>query len=40
VTSSSIWDAVVATTAYARNLQYQDARIEIEREAGKMLLAA
>lgn len=40
VTSSSIWDAVVATTAYARSLQYQDARIEIERDAGKMLLAA
>jgi hypothetical protein len=40
VTSASIWDAVVATTAYARSLQYQDARIEIEREAGKMLLAA
>lgn len=36
----SIWDAVVATTAYARGLQYQDARIDIERVAGKMLMAA
>lgn len=38
--SSSIWDAVVATTAYARGLQYQDARIDIERVAGKMLQLA
>jgi hypothetical protein len=37
LTSSSIWDAVVATTAYARSLEYQDARIGVEREAGKML---
>lgn len=36
----SVWDAVVAATAYARGLQYQDARIGVEREAGKMLLAA
>jgi hypothetical protein len=36
----SIWDAVVASTAYARGLQYQDARIDIERVAGKMLQAA
>jgi hypothetical protein len=38
--STSIWDAVVATTAYARGLQYQDARIDIERVAGKMLMSA
>lgn len=36
----SVWDAVVAATAYARGLQNQDARVEIERTAGKMLLAA
>jgi hypothetical protein len=36
----SVWDAVVAATAYARSLQYQDARVVIEREAGKMLMAA
>jgi hypothetical protein len=40
LTSASIWDAVVATTAYARGLEYQDARVDIERAAGKMLLAA
>jgi hypothetical protein len=40
LTSSSIWDAVVATTAYARSLEYQDARIGVEREAGKMLRLA
>jgi hypothetical protein len=40
LTSSSIWDAVVATTAYARSLEYQDARIGVEREAGKMLKLA
>src|ERR1700722_981385 len=36
----SVWDAVVAATAYARGLQYQGARIDIERTAGKMLMAA
>jgi hypothetical protein len=36
----SVWDAVVAATAYARGLQYQDARTDVEREAGRMLLAA
>lgn len=37
ITSTSVWSAVVAATAYARTLQYQDARIDIERVAGKML---
>lgn len=36
----SVWDAVVAATAYARGLQNQDARVEIERAAGKMLKLA
>lgn len=36
----SVWDTVVAATAYARSLQYQDARIDIERAAGKMLQLA
>lgn len=36
----SVWDAVVAATAYARSLHYQDARIGIERDAGKMLQMA
>jgi hypothetical protein len=39
LTETSVWDAVVATTAYARSLQYQDARIDIETTAGKMLRA-
>lgn len=40
MTETSVWDAVVATTAYARKLQYQDARIDIEMAAGKMLRLA
>lgn len=36
----SVWDAVVAATAYARSLQYQDARISVETAAGKMLRLA
>jgi Domain of unknown function (DUF932) len=40
MTETSVWDAVVATTAYARSLQYQDARIDIETTAGKMLKLA
>ena len=40
VTSASIWDAVVAATAYARKLTYQDERVSIEREAGRWLIAA
>lgn len=38
--SATIWNAVVGMTAYARGLQYQDARVDIEREAGKVLMAA
>lgn len=40
VNECSVWDAVVAATAYARNLQYQDARIDVETAAGKMLRLA
>ncbi|HEX8808378.1 MAG TPA: DUF932 domain-containing protein [Xanthobacteraceae bacterium] len=40
VDDCSVWDTVVAATAYARRLQYQDQRVAIEREAGRMLLAA
>lgn len=39
VNNCSVWDSIVAATAYARSLQYQDARVTIEREAGRMLLA-
>lgn len=38
--SSSIWDAVVGITAYARGIEYQDARVDIERAAGKILQMA
>lgn len=33
----TLWDAATAITAYARGIQYQDKRIEIERIAGKVL---
>lgn len=33
----TLWDAATAVTAYARDIPYQDARVEIEREAGKIL---
>ena len=33
----TMWDAVVGATAYARSIPYQDERIKIEREAGKLL---
>lgn len=36
----TLWDAATGITAYARGVQYQDKRIEIEREAGKLLEAA
>jgi len=36
----SLWDASVGITAYAKGIQYQDARVEIEREAGKVLALA
>lgn len=31
------WDAVVAATAYARGIKWQDERVAIERQAGKLL---
>lgn len=31
------WDAVTGITAYARGVQHQDARVALEREAGKIL---
>lgn len=35
----TMWDAVVGVTAYARSIPYQDERVAIEREAGKMMTA-
>lgn len=40
IDSPTVWNTVVGLTAYARGLEYQDARVGIEREAGKILLAA
>jgi hypothetical protein len=34
------WDAVTGVTAYARSIPFQDARIILEEEAGKILQAA
>lgn len=33
----TVWDAVTGITAYARGIQHQDARVDVEREAGKLL---
>lgn len=33
----TVWDANTAATAFARNLKYQDTRMEVERKAGKLL---
>jgi hypothetical protein len=33
----TLWDATNALTAYARLLPYQDRRVDLEREAGKLL---
>jgi hypothetical protein len=34
---STLWDAVTGATAYARTIDYQDERVKMEREAGKLL---
>jgi len=36
----TLWDAATAITAYARELPHQDVRVEMEREAGKILRLA
>lgn len=36
----SLWDVTTAVTAYARGLEHQDKRVELEREAGKLLKLA
>lgn len=33
----TVWDVATGMTAYARTLPYQDQRVEIERQAGKVL---
>lgn len=36
----NLWDATVAVTAVARNAKYQDARVDMEREGGKIMALA
>lgn len=36
----SLWDVSVGVTAYARSIPYQDARVDLERSAGKVLALA
>jgi hypothetical protein len=33
----SLWDAATAATAYARGIQWQDERVDLERKAGSLL---
>lgn len=33
----TLWDAATGITAYARGIEYQDQRVNLEREAGKIL---
>ena len=33
----NLWDAATGITAYARGVQYQDERVDLERKAGKVL---
>lgn len=33
----TLWDATTAVTAYARGVSYQDQRVDLEREGGKIL---
>jgi hypothetical protein len=36
----TLWDATTAVTAYARGIQWQDDRVAIEREGGRILALA
>lgn len=36
----TLWDAATGVTAYAREISYQDERVKLEREAGKILKLA
>lgn len=36
----TLWDAATAVTAYARQIEHQDARVDLERQAGKLLKEA
>lgn len=36
----TLWDVTTATTAYARGVQYQDDRVDLERKAGQIMAMA
>lgn len=36
----TLWDATTAVTAYARTIEYQDQRVELERQAGDIMRLA
>jgi len=36
----TLWDAATGVTAYARDIPYQNERVEIEREGGRILALA
>jgi hypothetical protein len=36
----TLWDVTTAVTAYARNIPNNDRRVELEREAGKVMQSA
>jgi len=36
----TLWDATTAVTAHARTIGYQDARVELERQAGDLMRLA
>lgn len=36
----TLWDATTAVTAYARGIEYQDERVDLERAAGKIMRLA
>ena len=36
----TLWDVTVGATAYARSIEYQDERVDIERKAGKVMALA
>jgi hypothetical protein len=36
----TLWDATVGATAYARSIEWQDERVDIERKAGQLMKLA
>jgi hypothetical protein len=36
----TLWDATVGATAYAKGIKWQDDRVDIERQAGRIMALA